>query len=290
MIDSSSRPAGPWRLAWRRLVRHRTAMIGLAVITMLALVAILAPWLAPYDYARQFDDRVSQAPSAQHWLGTDDSGRDVLSRVIYGAQISLTVGLVATAVSLAIAVVIGAVAAYAGGWLDSVLMRVTDSFFAFPGLLLAIGITAVFDTPSIFVVFLALGLVGWPGIARVVRSQVLTVRETQYVTAAEACGAGSARIILRHIIPNCLGPIVVLGTFRVAATILIEAGLSFLGLGVQPPHPSWGSMLADARGLYTEFPWMCYFPGGAIVITVLSLNLLGDGVRDALDPRIKTPR
>ncbi|MBE7462844.1 MAG: ABC transporter permease [Planctomycetes bacterium] len=301
-VALAAEPAGPWRLAWRRLRRNRAALFALGVLTILTVIALGAPLWAPYDYARQFQGAERVPPgwsgevrdaangdmrASRHWLGTDDNGRDTLSRIVYGARVSLLVGILATLVSLVLGVAVGLVAGFHGGWLDAALMRVTDTVYAFPSVLLAVAITAVFDRPSLWVVFLALGLVGWTGIARLVRSQVLTVKTLDYITAARAMGAGSARILVRHVLPNCLGPIVVAGTLALGGNILGEAGLSFLGLGVQEPYPSWGGMLANARQNYQYYWWLAVFPGAAIVITVLAFNLFGDGLRDALDPRAR---
>jgi len=216
----------------------------------------------------------------------DGNGRDILSRTIYGTRISLTIGVLATLVSLTLGVTVGLLSGFFGGWIDSALMRMTDTVFAFPSVLLAVAITAVYDRPSLTIVFVALGVVGWTGIARVVRSQVLSVRTRDYILAARALGMRKPRIVLRHVLPNCLGPIIVMGTLALGSNILGEAGLSFLGLGVQEPYASWGGMLSDAQDAgYADSWWMAVFPGMMIVLTVLSFNLFGDGLRDALDPR-----
>ncbi|MBI3829078.1 MAG: ABC transporter permease [Planctomycetes bacterium] len=297
---ASHAPAGPWRMLWRRLARNRAALCALGVIGLLALVALLAPVLAPYEYSYQFRGaehvppgwsgscrrpEEAQAAERSFLMGTDPNARDTCSRIVYGTRVSLTVGVVATFISLLIGIAVGLFSGFYGGWIDAVFMRVTDTVFAFPSVLLAVAITAVFDRPSLWVVFMALGLVGWTSIARLVRSQVLSVRTLDYITAARALGGGDARILWRHILPNCLGPIVVAGTLSIGGNILGEAGLSFLGLGVQEPYPSWGGMLANARQHYQDYWWLGVFPGLAIVITVLAFNLFGDGLRDALDPR-----
>lgn len=296
----------------RRLARSRSALFGLIVVVILVITALLAPLLSPHDMAMQYRAATKKPPMSRipmqeiraefegipegqfraartnvFILGTDKFGRDILSRILYGAQISLIVGVVAEIIAVLIGVTIGALAGYFGGLLDSILMRLTDTFFAFPSLLLAIGILAVFEKPGLFTIFVALGVVGWTSIARIVRGQVLSVREEDFVEAARAMGSSDARIILRHILPNSLAPIIVVGTLGIAGNILAEAGLSFLGLGVQPPTPSWGIMLAEGRNLIETSPWICIFPGLAILFTVLGFNLLGDGLRDALDPRLK---
>ena len=297
---------------FRRLARSRSAFFGLIVVALLVLTALLAPIITPHDMSMQYrtatklppmtripwseikkefdgvpKGRFREAKTNLFILGTDKFGRDILSRILFGAQISLLVGVIAEIIAVVIGVTIGALAGYFGGLLDSVLMRVTDTFFAFPSLLLAIGILAVFEKPGLFTIFVALGVVGWTSVARIVRGQVLSVKEEDFVEAARAMGASDSRIILRHILPNSLAPIIVVGTLGVAANILAEAGLSFLGLGVQPPTPSWGIMLAEGRNLIESAPWICIFPGLAILLTVLGFNLLGDGLRDALDPRLK---
>ncbi len=296
----------------RRLARSRSAAFGLLIVIVLVVTAAIAPLVAPHDMQMQFSSATKVEPMTRiSWdeinerysgiaegrfkpartnlfvLGTDKLGRDILTRIIYGAQISLIVGVLAEIIALLIGVTMGALAGYFGGLLDTILMRITDTFFAFPSLLLAIAILAIFEKPGLFTVFIALGIVGWTPIARIVRGQVLKVKEEDFVEAARAMGAGDARIILRHILPNSLAPIIVVGTLGIAGNILAEAGLSFLGLGVQPPTPSWGIMLAEGRNLITTSPWICVFPGLAILFTVLGFNLLGDGLRDALDPRLK---
>jgi ABC-type dipeptide/oligopeptide/nickel transport system permease subunit len=265
------------------------------------LVVIFGPWLTPHRYQEEFRGAELRAPWTRETieypedesqageqffpLGTDANARDTLSRMIYGARVSLAVGLVATVISVSVGVAIGLISGYYGGWIDAALMRLTDTVFAFPSVLLAVAITGVFDKPSLKVVFIALGIVGWTGMARVVRSQVLSLKTRDYISAARALGTGNLRILIRHILPNCLGPIVVVATLSIGGNILSEAGLSFLGLGVQEPETSWGAMLADARENYRDAWWMAVFPGLSIVLTVLSFNLLGDGLRDALDPK-----
>ncbi len=297
---------------FRRLARSRAALFGLIVVIILILTAMLAPLISPHDIAMQYRTATRIPPMTRiPWaeieaeyegvpegqfhpartnlfvLGTDKFGRCILSRILFGAQISLLVGVIAEIIAILIGVTIGALAGYFGGFLDTVLMRLTDTFFAFPALLLAIGILAVFEKPGLFTIFVALGVVGWTPVARIVRGQVLSVKEEDYIEAARAMGANDTRIILRHILPNSLAPIIVVGTLGIASNILAEAGLSFLGLGVQPPTPSWGIMLAEGRTLIESAPWICIFPGLAILLFVLGFNLLGDGLRDALDPRLK---
>lgn len=292
---------GPWRSAFKRLIRNRASLAAFAFLVFLLVVVCFGSWLAPHTYDDQFrgaeitppwsrvtlEDYGDGTPTGEQFfpLGTDSNARDTLSRIIYGARVSLAVGLLATLIAVTFGIMVGLISGYYGGWVDAVLMRFTDTVFAFPSVLLAVAITAIFDKPSLKVVFLALGIVGWTGMARVVRSQVLSLKTRDYISAARALGTGNFRILTRHILPNCLGPIVVVATLSVGGNILSEAGLSFLGLGVQEPYPSWGAMLAEARENYREAWWLAVFPGLAIVMTVLSFNLLGDGLRDALDPK-----
>jgi peptide/nickel transport system permease protein len=279
-----------WAIAARHFKKNRLAMGGLAVMIILYLVTLLTPLLAPYDPAAQGDIITSRylSPSAEHWLGTDKFGRDILSRVLYGARISLSIGFVAVGISITLGTLIGALAGYFGGWVDAVLMRFTDMMLAFPRLVLLIVVIAVFESPSIWLVVVVLGLTGWMGTSRIVRGEVLSLREREFVQAARALGMGDLRIILRHVIPNTMAPVIVSATLGIGLTILTEASLSFLGLGVQPPTPSWGNMVADGRDALTEAWWIATFPGLAIVLTVVAFNLLGDGLRDALDPRLRT--
>ena len=276
-------------MAARHFRRNRMAMAGLAIMVVLYVLTLLAPLISPYDPNLQGDILSTQylPPSLEHWMGTDKFGRDVLSRVLYGARISLTIGFIAVGISITLGTLIGAVAGYFGGWVDGVLMRLTDMMLAFPRLVLLIVVIALFDT-SIWLVVVVLGLTGWMGTARIVRGEVLSLREREFVQAARALGMGDGRIILRHIVPNTLAPVIVSATLGIGQTILTEASLSFLGLGVRPPTPSWGTMIADGRDAITLAWWISTFPGLAIVFTVIAFNVLGDGLRDALDPRMRT--
>jgi peptide/nickel transport system permease protein len=291
-----------WGDVWYRLKRNRLAMAGLVVVIVLILVAVFAAQIAPYDPIRitsaQQEAASSLPPSLHHLMGTDVLGRDVFSRVVYGSRVSLEVGILAVGMELFFGLIAGAFAAYYGGWLDSLLMRIADVFFAFPYVLGAIALVAVMRAvaPGSFLavlleneraVFIAIGILGWPFIARVFRSSILTVRQNDYVEAARALGASDLRIILRHILPNAIAPVIVYGTMSVGGAIITEAALSFLGIGVTPPTPAWGYMLQESRGYIFNAPWLMYFPGLAILITVLAFVLLGDGLRDALDPRLK---
>ena len=271
---------------WRRARRLRNLAIGGALVGVLILTAALAPVIAPFDPVRDADlNNYLRPPGAPFLLGTDTFGRDVFSRMIYGARISLGVGIAVQASALAIGVTLGLLAGFFGGRVDQLIMRLTEVVFAFPGLLFAIAIMAVIG-PSLYNVFLALGLVSWTSLARVVRGQVLALKEQEYVEAARAVGASNARIIARHILPNTLATVTVLVTLGIGGAILAEAGLSFLGLGAQPPEPSWGSMLSAGRDYLLQAPWLSVYPGLAIFLTVMGFNLLGDGIRDLLDPRM----
>jgi ABC-type dipeptide/oligopeptide/nickel transport system permease subunit len=271
---------------WARLRRDTRARIGLLVVAMLLLLAILAPLLARHDPIRVDLLRQLEPPSAEHWMGTDVQGRDVWARLVYGARISLAVGLISQSIALAIGLSLGLIAGYFGRWVDDLVMRLADITLAFPTLLLLIAMVAALQ-PSLIVVFVTVGLVGWAGMARLVRGQVLVVRQLEYIQAARALGTPDRRIISRHVLPNVIAPVVIATTLGMAGAIMAEAALSFLGLGVQPPTPSWGSMIADGRDLsqLRASPWTSLFPGLAIGVTVLGFNLLGDALRDALDPR-----
>lgn len=285
----AARGDSQWRIASRHFGKSKVALSGLVILVIMYLVALLAPLLAPYDPIVQKDIIATSflAPSAQHWLGTDRFGRDILSRILYGSRISLSIGFVATLISVTLGTVLGALAGFFGGKIDAVLMRFTDMVLSFPRLILLIMIVALFS-PSIAVIITVLGLTQWPNTTRIVRGDVLSLREREYIQAAHALGFSKARIIFRHLIPNVLAPVIVTATLGIGNTIVLEAGLSFLGLGVQPPTPSWGNMVADGRDSLLGAWWVATFPGLVIVLTVLAFNLVGDGLRDALDPRLRT--
>jgi ABC-type dipeptide/oligopeptide/nickel transport system permease subunit len=274
---------------WREIRRSKMAVAGLIITAVLVIVAALAPWIAPADPKETNLDlrSIKLPPSPEHLMGTDDVGRDIASRIIYGSRISLTVGVAAQAISLVIGLTIGAIAGYYGGWIDNVLMRFTDIIFAFPTALFAIAVSAVFKERTIVTLFLILGLIGWAGIARIVRGTVLSLKEQEYTEAARAIGGRDGRIILRHILPNSLAPVIIAASIGIAGNILTEAWLSFLGLGLEASVPSWGNMIRDGQQFLTTKPWICVFPGLAIIISVLGFNLLGDGLRDVLDPRLR---
>jgi peptide/nickel transport system permease protein len=272
--------------AMRRMGRNPRAVIGGFVLAVIIVAAVFADQISPYPPNVQNLRNRLQPPSAEHWLGTDQFGRDILSRIIHGGRISLQVGFIAVGIALAIGGLMGVLAAYYGGWLDSVFMGIVDVLLALPAFLLALAIVATLG-PSLTNVMIAVGVANIPSFARITRSAALTVRELDYVSAAHAAGSSDLRIMFKHIIPNSLSPVIVQVTLSLAGAILAAAGLSFLGLGAQPPTPEWGSMLNAARPFIREAHWAVTFPGLAIVVTVLALNLVGDALRDALDPRMR---
>jgi len=271
---------------WQRFRRHRVALAGALILLVLTAGAVAAPLLAANDPYKVDISAYRSGPAANHPLGTDSSGRDVFSRMLYAGRVSLSVGLVAVAIYTLIGVILGAFSGFYGGWADAFIMRLADIVLAFPTLILIITIVAVLG-PSIYNIMLVIGLLGWPPIARIVRALFLSLREREFVLASRTVGVSNARIIFRHLLPNALAPVIVAATFGMANAILLEAGLSFLGLGVQPPTPSWGNMLKDAQSLTVleSMPWLWIPPGTMIALAVLSINFIGDGLRDALDPR-----
>ena len=274
------------RIVWENFVRNKLALIGGIVVVLLYLGAIFAPQLAPHDYAALNPGQSLKAPSWEYPLGTDRQTRDVLSRILVGSRTSLSVGFVAVVILMTIGVLAGAVSGYFGGWVDNVIMRIVDIILAIPLLLLLLLAVALFE-PGLWTTMLVIGLTTWPATARLVRGEFLAAKNRDYVLAARALGAGSLRIMFRHLLPNTLAVIIVQATLWLSFAILLESSLSFLGLGVQPPEPSWGGMLADGQRNAREAPWLTIFPGMAIFITVLAFNLLGDGLRDAFDPRLR---
>lgn len=276
----------PSRMAWRRFARHKLALVGGLIIAVLILVALLAPLLAPHDPNLPDLTGHLRPPSREHPLGTDRIGRDVLSRLIYGSRVSLGVGLGAVSMYIVIGTVLGLVAGYSRGIADSIIMRLADVLLSFPVMIIILTIVAMLG-PSVFTVVFTIGILGWPEIARLVRGEVLSIREREFVEAAKSLGLGNARVIFRHILPNVLAPIVVAATYGIARAIITEASLSFLGYGVEPPQSSWGNMLTDAQSLtlLRQCPWLWLAPGLAVTLTVLSINFIGDGLRDALDPK-----
>lgn len=271
---------------WQNLKCNRLALAGGCVVALLFVVSLLAPLLVPYDPNGINAWQVLSPPSWQHWFGTDELGRDVLSRVIYGARISLKVGFVAVGIAVAIGTLVGLVSGYYSGIVDTALMRFVDIMLCFPAFFLILAVIAIRE-PSIWNIMIVIGLTGWMGVARLVRAETLSIREMDYVMAARCIGCSNLRIIFRHILPNAISPVLVAATLGVAGAILTESALSFLGIGVLPPTPSWGNILTSGKD-YIEFAWwLSLFPGLAILVTVLAYNLLGEGIRDALDPRVK---
>ena len=280
-------------MTWRRFRRHRPALVGIGVIVLLVLLAVSAPVVSPYDPEQTNLDIRLQPPTLAHLMGTDELGRDLFTRILYGSRISLAIGVLSMMLAVTIGVLIGAAAGFHGGWIDGVLMRVTDVFLAFPRLFVLILVTTLLRqlnlpwlpagsfAPIIFVI----GLLSWMSVARLVRASYLSIREKEYIEAARGVGAGDARIMFRHILPNAASPIIVAGTLGVAASILTESGLSYLGFGVQLPTPTWGNMLRSAQAQMTYAPWTAVFPGLMIFSAVIAINYIGDGLRDALDPQ-----
>lgn len=271
---------------WIRLRRNYMSLFGLVIIGVLVIVAIFAPYIAPYGYDFQDYTSVLKPPSWSHWFGTDKFGRDILSRIIYGARISLQVGLIAVFIALVLGSTLGAIAGYFGGKIDNLIMRLMDIQLAIPTILLAIVISTVLGT-GLMNLMIAVGVTAVPRFARIMRASVISVKDTEFIEAARAMGASDLRIITIYILPNCAGPLIVQSTITVANSILFAATLSFLGLGIQPPYPEWGGMLSDAIDYMRGHPYISIFPGSAIMITILSLNFIGDGLRDALDPKQK---
>jgi peptide/nickel transport system permease protein len=279
-VEATPARAGPLR----RLAARPAAMVGLVVVLCFVAIALLAPWVAPYEAAATSWSLVRKAPSAAHWMGTDELGRDVLSRVVFGARASLEAGVLSVAIALSFGVPLGLLAGYVGGWTDSLISRFTDALLACPFLILAIALAA-FLGPSLTNAMIAIGIAATPLFIRLTRGQVLAVKTEDFVEAARAVGNPHHRILLRHILPNVVSPLIVQATLTIATAIIAEASLSFLGLGQQPPAPSWGSMLNFAKNFISQAPWMAVWPGLAICTIVLAFNLLGDGLRDVLDPR-----
>jgi peptide/nickel transport system permease protein len=282
--SASSDANSTWMIAWRRFRRHRLAMFSLLVLGLFALASLLVPLFVTERQSNRINLANSlQPPSMQHPFGTDDIGRDIMQRAVFGGRVSLRIGLLAALVAVLIGSTVGAVAAFYGGWVDNVLMRITDAFLSIPNLFFLI-IAAKLFGQSILVITLVIGALSWMGVGRIVRANILSLKEQEFVTAAHALGARSASVITKYLIPNTIGPIVVAATLGVGQAILLEATLSFLGLGLQPPTASWGTMLQRAQGFLVTAPWVAFFPGSLILITVVCVNFIGEGLRDALDP------
>ncbi len=284
VFEDAEQGSSLWHDAWLRLRKNKLALFGGGVLLFMLVVALLTPWIAPYSYEAQNLDLGASPPSSQHWLGTDIFGRDVLTQIMYGGRISLAVGFIATAVALLIGVTWGAIAGYAGGRLDAVMMRLVDILYALPFMIFIVLLMVVFGR-NILLLFLAIGAVEWLTMARIMRSQVQSLRQQEFVEAAVSVGLSPAAIIRKHIVPNALGPIIVYTTLTIPSVMLLEAFLSFLGLGIQPPATSWGLLISYGAETMEEYPWLLIFPGCALTLTLFSLNFLGDGLRDALDVR-----
>lgn len=285
-----------WLEAYLRLRKNKVAMVSLCIIVVICLIGILAPWISPYPFDQQFLDQVLNPPSARHWLGTDSLGRDMLARLIYGARVSMAVGIITAFISLLIGTIYGSIAGWFGGWTDSVMMRLVDILDSIPSIVLLILVKLVFDAVNIISnpelkaltgILLALSLVSWVSLARVVRGQLLQMRHMAYVEAARSLGSTDMRLVTRHILPNILGPVIVLLTMQIPSNILAESFLSFLGLGLQPPFSSWGVLANDGWRSLRSFPHLMISPGIAIFVAMLAFNLLGDGLRDAFDPQLR---
>ena len=282
--QSSEQHSSLWLDAWIKLRKNRMALFGFTVLLILCVVSLLTPWIAPYSYETQDLMLGATPPSAAHWLGTDIFGRDMLTRIMYGGRVSLMVGFIATAVALVIGILWGSIAGFVGGRVDAVMMRIVDIMYALPFMIFIVLLMVVFGR-NILLLFIAIGAVEWLTMARIVRSQVMALRKQEFVEAAYSMGLSRWAIIRRHIIPNTLGPVIVYTTLTIPSVMLLEAFLSFLGLGIQPPQSSWGLLINYGVETMEEYPWLLIFPGITLSLTLFALNFLGDGLRDALDPR-----
>ncbi|MBP2242716.1 peptide/nickel transport system permease protein [Cytobacillus eiseniae] len=287
VIPEEEKVVSPWLEAWRSFRKNKLALIGALIVLFFIVLAIFAPFIAPQGINEQMLSKRLQAPSGEHWFGTDDFGRDIFSRVIYGTRISLWVGFLAVMGSIVVGCLLGIIAGYYGKWVDTIISRIFDIMLAFPSILLAIAIVAVLG-PSLKNALIAIAIINVPNFGRLIRSRVLSVKQEEYIMAAKAVGMKNNRILFRHVLPNSMAPIIVQGTLAIATAIIEAAALGFLGLGATAPNPEWGKMLSDARPLLMQAPWTMVFPGIAIMLTVLGFNLMGDGLRDALDPRMKS--
>ncbi len=285
-IPGDDSTTGPWREAWRGFRKNKIALVGTTIVFTFILIAIFAPWIAPYGMNDQLLKSRLQPPSSTHWFGTDDFGRDIFSRVILGARISLWVGFFSVIGSVIVGSILGIIAGYYGKWVDVIISRIFDIMLAFPSILLAIAIVSILG-PSLQNALIAIAIINIPNFGRLIRSRVLSIKEEEYITSARATGMKNIRILFSHILPNSMAPVIVAGTLAIATAIIEAAALGFLGLGAEAPAPEWGKMLADSRNYITNAPWTLIFPGLAIMLTVLGFNLMGDGLRDALDPKMK---
>ncbi len=283
-IDAMPKGVSLWDDAWTRLKKNKLAMFGLCFLVFMMIVCLLAPWLTPYGYEEQDLRLGASAPSVTHWLGTDTFGRDLLTRILYGGRVSLMVGFIATSVALLIGVTYGSIAGYAGGKIDALMMRLVDIIYALPFMIFIVLLMVVFGR-NLLLLFLAIGAVEWLVMARIVRGQIQNLKQQEFVEAAISLGLSSGAIIRKHLIPNALGPIIVYTTLTIPNVMLLEAFLSFLGLGIQPPQSSWGLLISYGVESMEEYPWLLIFPGLALTLTLFALNFLGDGLRDALDPK-----
>ncbi|MFK8049920.1 MAG: ABC transporter permease [Halioglobus sp.] len=283
-IAAAEKGTSLWKDAWIRLRKNKLAVFGLIVLILFIVISLLTPWIAPYSYETQNLNLGASPPSAEHWLGTDIFGRDLLTMIMYGGRVSLAVGFVATAVALLIGITWGAIAGYAGGRVDAVMMRLVDILYALPFMIFIVLLMVVFGR-NLLLLFLAIGAVEWLTMARIMRGQVQSLRQQEFVEAAISLGLSPASIIRKHLIPNALGPVIVYTTLTIPSVMLLEAFLSFLGLGIQPPQTSWGLLISYGAETMEEFPWLLIFPGAALTLTLFALNFLGDGLRDALDVR-----
>ena len=284
---TQNRAVGPWREGWRSFKKSKISLIGAGIVLFFIVLAVFGPMIAPQGINDQDLTKRLLAPSSQHWFGTDDFGRDIFSRVVHGARISLWVGLFSVILSVIVGSVLGIIAGYYGKWIDTIISRIFDIMLAFPSILLAIAVVAVLG-PSLQNALIAIAIINVPNFGRLIRSKVLSVKEEEYIVAAKAIGMRDIRILFSHILPNSMTPVIVQGTLAIATAIIEAAALGFLGLGAQAPAPEWGKMLADARIYLLNAPWTMIFPGLAIMLTVLGFNLMGDGLRDALDPKMKS--
>ena len=288
VVVHEEKVVGPWKEAWRTFKKNKSAMVGLGIVLFFIILAIVGPYIAPQENPDHQNLSIRlQAPSSEFWFGTDDLGRDVLSRILHGARLSLSVGLTAVLMSAIVGSFLGIIAGYYGRWVDTIISRIFDIMLAFPSILLAIAIVSILG-PSLQNALIAIAIINIPNFGRLIRSRVLTIKEEEYIHAAKAIGMKNSRILWRHILPNSMTPILVQGTLAIATAIIEAAALGFLGLGAEQSTPEWGKMLADSRMFLLNAPWAMIFPGLAIMLTVVGFNLLGDGLRDALDPKMKS--
>ncbi|MEH7342684.1 ABC transporter permease [Bacillus sp. JJ1532] len=285
-VASEEKLIPPWKEAWLSFCKNRLALVGLGIVIFFVILAIIAPYIAPYSFRDQVIAERMQAPSSKHWFGTDDFGRDIFSRVLYGARISLWVGFFSVLGSVFFGTILGIIAGYYGRWVDAIISRIFDIMLAFPSILLAIAVVSILG-PSLQNALIAIAVINIPNFGRLVRSKVLSVKQDEYIMAARAVGMKDTRILFRHILPNSISPVIVQATLAIATAIIEAAALGFLGMGALAPTPEWGKMLADSKNYITQAPWTLIFPGLAIMLTVLGFNLMGDGLRDALDPKMK---